>query len=125
MTGPPSAPVVFLPGYFGKLDAGEDIVDLLAPDFTFSFLWATDDGAQEFAGALDDFLGYMGQRDPAGQRHHISHAVREGPIELVSGWTTRYGSPLGTFLFAVEVTDDGRARRLYAARTEAFKGVPF
>ena len=94
--------VAFLPSYFAKLDAGEDIVELLAPDFTFSFLWATDDGAQEFAGALDDFLGYMGQRDPAGQRHHISHALREGNVELVSGSTTRHGSPLGTFLFAVE-----------------------
>jgi hypothetical protein len=117
--------VVFLPGYFEKLDAGEDIVALLVPDFTFSLLWAADDGAHEFAGALEEFLGYMAQRDPAGQRHHISHALREGNIELVSGWTTRNGCPLGTFLFAVEVTDDGRARRLYAARTEAFRGVPF
>ena len=116
---------VFLPDYFERLDEGMDIVGLLAPDFTFSLLWATSAGAQEFAGGLEEFLGYMAQRDPAGQRHHISHAMREGLTEVVSGWTTRYGSPLGTFLFAVEVTDDGRARRLYAARTEAFRGVPF
>ena len=118
-------PVTFLPDYFARLDAGEDIVELLAPDFTFSLLWATEEGAQEFAGGLDEFRGYMAQRDPAGQRHHISHAVRDGSTEIVSGWTTRHGSRLGTFLFAVELDDDGRARRLYAARTEAFGGVPF
>ena len=119
------SPIAFLPGYFARLDAGEDIVELLASDFSFSLLWATPEGAAEFAGGLDRFLGYMEQRDPAGQRHHISHSLREGSVEIVSGWTTRHGEPLGTFLFSVELDGAGRARRLYAARTEAFHGVPF
>ncbi len=48
-----------------------------------------------------------------------------GRTEVATGWTTRYDAPLGTFTFAVELDDDGRARRLFAARTEAFAGVPF
>jgi hypothetical protein len=117
--------LAFLPGYLERLDAGDDILPLLAADFTFALLWATADGAHEFAGALEDFRGYLAQRDPAGQLHHVSHGVREGNVELATGWTTRYGEPLGTFMFAVELTEDGRMRRLYAARTESFAGIPF
>jgi len=67
----------------------------------------------------------MEQREPAGQRHHISHSLREGNTEVATGWTTRHGDPLGTFTFTVELDADGCARRLFAARTEAFGGVPF
>ncbi|HTZ05483.1 MAG TPA: hypothetical protein VMB53_06980 [Gaiellaceae bacterium] len=115
----------FLPVYFAKLDAGEDVVPMLAPDFTFSLLWATDAGAQEFAGSFDAFEGYLAQRDPDGQLHHISKSLRDGSTEVASGWTTRHGEPLGSFTFAVELDDDGRVRRLFAARTETFDGVPF
>ena len=45
--------------------------------------------------------------------------------EVATGWTTRHGEPLGTFTFTVELDGEGRARRLFAARTEAFGGVPF
>ncbi len=117
--------VSFLPCYLERLDAGDDIVPMLAADFTFSLLWATDEGAHECAGSLEAFHGYLAQRDPEGQLHHISHALREGNTELATGWTTRHGTPLGTFVFAVELDDEERARRLYAARTEAFSGVPF
>ena len=115
----------FLPDYFERLDGGADIVPMLAPDFTFSLLWATDEGAHEFAGALEEFRGYLAQREPAGQLHHVSRGLRDGNVELATGWTTRHGAPLGTFMFAVELDDDGRMRRLYAARTESFRGVPF
>ena len=117
--------VSFLPGYFALLDAGGDIGPMLATDFAFSLLWATDEGADEFAGGLEAFQGYLAQRDPAGQLHHISRGLRDGNTELVTGWTTRYGIPLGTFMFAVELDNDERMRRLYAARTEAFRGTPF
>ena len=117
--------VRFLPIYFQRLDEGEDISGMLAPEFTFALLWSTEAGAHEFAGSVVEFRGYMAQRDPAGQLHHISLGVREGNVELVSGWTTRHGTPLGTFTFAVELDEEERARRLYAARTEAFNGVPF
>ena len=43
----------------------------------------------------------------------------------MSGWTTRDDEPLGTFMFIVELDDASRARRFFAARTEAFGGVPF
>ena len=115
----------FLPVYFERLDAGDEIVAMLARDFTFSLLWGADGAASEFAGGLDEFHGYLDQRDPAGQLHHISRSLREGNVELASGWTTRYGNPLGTFLFAVELDGDERARRLFATRTEAFAGIPF
>lgn len=117
--------LTFLPGYFEQVDAGGDILPLLADDFTFALLWATSDGAHEFAGGLEAFRGYLDQREPAGQLHHVSHGVRAGNVELATGWTTRFGQPLGTFVFAVELTEDGRMRRLFAARTESFGGVPF
>lgn len=115
----------FLPVYFEKLDAGEDIVPMLAPDFTFSLLWSTGEAASEFAGGFDEFDGYLAQRDPDGQLHHISNSLRDGRTEVASGWTTRHGEPLGTFVFAVELDEEERVRRLFAARTPAFDGVPF
>jgi hypothetical protein len=115
----------FLPTYFRTLDDGENIMPLLAPDFTFSLLWATADGAHEFAGGYDEWAGYMAQREPEGQRHHISRSLRDGRTELVSGWTTRHDEPLGTFMFVLELDEEERGRRLFAARTEAFGGVPF
>jgi succinate dehydrogenase/fumarate reductase flavoprotein subunit len=122
---PPPAAATFLPAYFERLDDGDDILPMLSPDFTFSILWATDEGAREFAGAFEDWRGYMEQREPEGQRHHISHSLREDHMEVATGWTTRNGEPLGTFSFSVELDDEDRARRLFAARTEAFRGVPF
>jgi hypothetical protein len=115
----------FLPVYFERLDAGEDIIPMLAPEFTFALLWSTADSAQEFAGGFDEFHGYLAQREPDGQLHHISKSLRDGRAEIASGWTTRHGKPLGTFMFAVELDDAERARRLFAARTPAFDGVPF
>jgi len=115
----------FLPVYFEKLDAGDDILPMLAPGFTFSLLWSTGDGAHEFAGGLDDFHGYMAQREPDGQFHHIGVSIREGRTEVASGWTTRHGEPLASFTFAVELDEDERAKRLFAARTLAFDGVTF
>lgn len=115
----------FLPVYFSRLDAGEDVVPMLAPGFTFSLLWAADGGAHEFAGGLEEFRGYLAQRDPDGQLHHIAHSIRAGRTEVASGWTTRYAEPLGTFVFAVELDDEERVLRLFAARTPAFGGVPF
>jgi hypothetical protein len=44
---------------------------------------------------------------------------------VAAGWTTRHGTPLATFTFAVELDEDERAVRLFAARTLAFDGVTF
>ena len=115
----------FLPRYLERLDEGGDILPLLASDFTFALLWATGEGAHEFAGGLEEFRDYLAQRDPAGQVHQVSRGLRDGSTELVTGWTTRYGAPLGTFMFAAELDGEERMRRLYAARTEALGGVPF
>jgi hypothetical protein len=115
----------FLPRYFAALDDGEDILPLFARDFSFALLWSSEGEAREFAGGFEEWAGYMAQREPDGQRHHISHLLREGRTELASGWTTRFDEPLGTFTFAVELDGDGLVRRIFAARTEAFSGTPF
>ena len=115
----------WLPAYFENLDAGEDILPMLAPGFTFALLWSTDQGAHEFAGGLEAFQGYMAQREPDGQLHHINVSIRDGRTEVAAGWTTRHGARLATFTFAVELDEDERAGRLFAARTLAFDGVTF
>ena len=115
----------FLPGYFAALDEGEDILHFFAPEFTFAILWSSDGEPREFRGEFDAWAGYMAQREPDGQRHHISHLLCEGDTELATGWTTRFDAPLGTFTFAIELDDAGLVRRLFAARTDAFSGTPF
>jgi hypothetical protein len=117
-------PVTFFPVYFDKLDNNTmEVVPLLAPNLTFSVLWSTDEGTHEFAGGWDEYYGYLEQRDPAGQLHHIDFGVREGRREVVLGHTTRHGERLATFTFAAWLDDEDRAERLYAARTLAFGGT--
>ena len=122
MTEPETA---FLPRYFAALDGGEDILPLFAPDFTFALLWSSDGEPREFTGGFDAWAGYMSQREPDGQRHHISHLLREGGTEVATGWTTRFDKALGTFTFTIELDDAGLIRRIFAARTDAFAGIPF
>jgi hypothetical protein len=111
----------FLPVYFGTLDERPlDVMPMLAPGFTFSFLWSDERGPREFAGGLDDFNNYMAQREPDGQRHHIDVGIRDSQHEVVLGHTTRHGERLGTFTFAVWLDAHGRAERLYSGRTLAF-----
>jgi uncharacterized glyoxalase superfamily protein PhnB len=98
---------------------------MLAPGFRFALLWSTDEGAREFAGSFEEFQGYMAQREPDGQLHHINLSIRDDRTEVASGWTTRHGARLATFTFAVELDEDERAQRLFAARTLAFGGVTF
>jgi hypothetical protein len=114
-----------LPHYFAALDDGEDIMGFFSPEFTFALLWSSDGMPREFTGGFEAWAGYMAQREPDGQRHHVSHLLREGATEMATGWTTRFDEPLGTFTFAVELDDAGLIRRLFAARTDAFAGVPF
>jgi hypothetical protein len=117
-------PLEFLPRYYATLDErGLDILPLLAPGFTFSFLWADDGGAREFAGALDEFHGYMHQRDPEGQLHHLELGASDGRREVALGYTTRHGKRLGTFMSTVWLDAEGRAERLFSARTLAFGDV--
>jgi len=116
----------FLRVYFATLDERPlDVMPMLAPGFTFSFLWSDERGPREFAGGLDDFNGYMAQREPGGQAHHIDVGIREGRHEVVLGHTTRYGERLGTFTFAVWLDAEGRAERLYSGRTVAFGDEEF
>jgi hypothetical protein len=117
------SPATFLPGYFDALDDGEDVLPMLAHDFSFSLLWSTPERANSRAGSTSGAATWSsGSRRAAAS---ISHSLREGDTEVATGWTTRHGDPLGTFTFTVELDGDGRARRLFAARTEAFGGVPF
>lgn len=114
----------FLPGYFETLDErGLDVLPMLAPGFTFSFLWSDENGAKEFSGGLDEFHGYLDQRQAEGQRHHLDVGTRDGHVEVVLGHTTRYGDCLGTFTFVVWLDEEGRAERLYSTRTLAFGDV--
>jgi hypothetical protein len=109
----------FLPGYMATVDGPTplDILPMLAPEFRFSIIWNADGKAEEFAGGLDEFMGYMAQRNPDGHLHHLLMTMREGQVEVAFGRTTRHGEPLATFTFSVELDDQERILTLFAART--------
>ena len=113
-TSPPTA----LSTYLETLDRSPlDVLPLLAPGFTFSVLWADDEGASEFAGGLDELHAYFAQRDPDGHRHHVLGGMRVGRTEFLFGRTTRNGMPLATFVNVADVDDEGRLLNLFGART--------
>ena len=116
-------PLEFLPSYYEQLDAGADILPRLSPKFSFAFLWSDERGAAEFAGRYDEFDGYMAQREPEGQRHHLDVGASDGTREVALGYTTRDGKRLGTFMSAAWLDGEGRAERLFSARTLAFGDV--
>jgi hypothetical protein len=108
----------FLPTYLDTIDTTPlDVVSMLAPDFAFTVLWNDDEGAKEFTGGLEEFHGYLAQRKSDGQLHHVVDSTRTGSLEVVLGRTTRDGEPLATFTMAAQVDAEGRAERLFAART--------
>jgi len=116
-------PATFLPVYLETLDrAALDVVPMLAPGFTFSFLWAQEDGAREFAGGLEEYHGYLEQREAGGQLHHLDLSIRDGSTEVALGHTTRHGNRLATFTMAAQLDAEERVERLYAARTTS---LPF
>jgi hypothetical protein len=108
----------FLPAYLETLDATPlDVLPMLAPDFTFSVLWNDETGAREFSGGLEEFHGYLAQRKADGQLHHVVDSSRLDGLEVALGRTTLYGEPLATFTMAAQVDEQGRAEKLFAART--------
>lgn len=108
----------FLLTYLETLDTTPlDVVPMLAPEFTFAVLWNDEHGAKEFAGGYDEFHGYLAQRQSDGQLHHVVDSSRSGSLEVALGHTTRHGELLGTFTMAAQVDADGRAEKLFAART--------
>jgi hypothetical protein len=111
----------FLRRFLDTLDHRPDeVLPLLAPGFRFSILWADDRGAHEFAGGLDEYRGYLEQRDAEGQLHHFRVTAREGRWEVALGYTTRHGEELGNFTMFADVDEQERATRFFAARTLAF-----
>jgi ketosteroid isomerase-like protein len=111
----------FLRGWFALMDsaAPERVLELLADDFRFTVLFAKEDGAAEFGGGVEELRGYLAQREPDGQEHHIDLATSDGAREVVFGHTTRHGEPLATYTSVAELDADGRLRRLFSARTTA------
>jgi hypothetical protein len=108
--------------YLETLDQSPiDVLPLLAPGFTFSVLWADDEGAKEFAGGLEELHAYFAQREPDGQVHNVLGGMRVGRTEFLFGRTTRHGRPLATFVNVAEVDDDGRILSFFGARTTALQ----
>jgi hypothetical protein len=113
-----------LPDFLGKLDERPlEILPMLAPDMRFAVLWSDERGVNEFAGGLEEYHGYLAQREPEGQRHHLAVTARAGRTEVALGYTTRWGDELGTFTMFMEADEQERARRFFAARTLVFSGI--
>lgn len=118
------SPLEFLPRYYDALDENAlGVGPMLAPEIRFAFLWSDETGAREFAGGPTEFQGYMDQRRADSQRHHLDLGARDGQREVALGYTTRHGKRLGTFASTVWLDSEGRAERLYSARTLAFGNV--
>ena len=116
---------MFLPRYLETLDTTPDrVLPMLSPEIQFSVLWSVDGEAKEFAGGMPELEAYFAQREPDGQLHHVEVSRREGDTEVALGHTTKHGRRLATFTMAAQVDDQGRAVRLYAARTTALPFAP-
>lgn len=108
----------FLTRYLATLDTTPlEVLPMLAPGFAFSVLWDDEHGAKEFSGGLDEFHGYLEQRDAQGYAHHVYSSTRTGDLEVALGKTTRHGALVATFTMAAQLDGEGRAERLFAART--------
>ena len=107
--------------YFQRLDGGGPtaVVELLAPDFRFATLWGEADSARQFSGGPDELRAYFATRDGRTQRHHLVEATASPTLELGTGYTTRNGSPLASFVIVAHLDHLGRISRLLAARTTA------
>ena len=96
---------------------------MLAADFTFSLLCGR--RAARHGSSQDRSRSSPGtwrSASPTASCTTSTSLYAKGSTEVVTGWTTRFDEPLGTFTFAVELDEDERARRLFAARTDSFRG---
>jgi hypothetical protein len=122
--GGETTPATLLPAFLGALDERPlEVVPMLAPDMQFAILWSDEKGVHEFAGALDEYHGYLAQREPEGQLHHLALTARSGRTEVALGYTTRYGVELGTFTMWLQADEQERVQRFFAGRTLAFSGI--
>jgi hypothetical protein len=106
--------------YYARLDGSDpsSVLDLLAPDYAFTIVFVTDAGeAIDFSGGRKELEDYLAQRDGAGLRHHALVERSSGPVELMLGMTTQDGAPLATFMNSVELDEQARVRRSFAARS--------
>jgi hypothetical protein len=111
-----------LPTFLGTLDERPtDVVPMLAPGMEFAILWSDESGVHEFNGGLDEYHGYLEQREPEGQLHHLAVTARSGRTEVALGYTTRYGAELGTFTMWLQADEQERVQRFFAGRTLAFR----
>jgi hypothetical protein len=116
---------MFLPRYLETLDSTPDrVLPLLSPEIRFTVLWSAGGEAREFAGGIHELEEYYAQREPDGQQHHLELVQRDGNTEVALGYTTKHGERFATFTMAAQVDDEGRAVRLYAARTTSLPFAP-
>jgi hypothetical protein len=117
----PDLPCPVLREYFDRLDGRgpASVVELLAADFRFAALWGEDELARQSSGGPAELQAYFASRDGTGQRHHVLDAKASARREIATGYTTRDGAPLASFVIMVELDDSGRIRRMLAARSVA------
>src|SRR5262245_587437 len=98
---------------------------MLAPEMRFAILWSDERGVNEFAGGHAEYNGYLEQREPDGQRHHVALTARADRTEVALGYTTRFGNELGTFMMFMQADEQERVRRFFAARSLVFGRIWF
>src|SRR3954463_10690525 len=105
--------------YLAALDSGQtiDAAEWCGAEFRFSILWGTDDSGAQIAGDRAAFERMLAARVPPPEhRHHVLYRTGDDRREVCFGRTTQQGEPLATFVFAVDLDEQGLMRQLFAAR---------
>ena len=116
----PAAVCPVLAEYFARLDGPrpDTLLALLASDFRFTTIWGEQDFARTASGGVPELRAYFTSRDATGQRHHLLHGISlNSRGELASGYTTRHGEPLASFLVTIRLDETGKIQRYMSART--------
>ncbi|GAB3571242.1 hypothetical protein GCM10027445_26290 [Amycolatopsis endophytica] len=113
-----SAPV--LTRWFATIDSDrpEDILGMIAPDFTFSIVFGTGSAAAtDFNGGRPAMEGYLAQREKGVLTHHVLTASTVGSDELVLGQARRGGAFESSFVACARLDGDGKVSRLIIGRS--------
>jgi len=95
-------------------------LELLEPDFRFLIALPAGDAT---GASRDDFAKYIAGRNAVAREHHLLRSSVDGDTETVYGVVTEQGRPVGAFLSAAVISENGLISRYQSYFTTAFQLV--